>query len=247
MFGFFKAKKGDVLSHWYSPIGSFNISTKEFYAAVEEELKRRQVPGMDITCVDFSEGGLLSANREYLRLQRERFVFDVCASPFGTSYFFSIRFVELPMRLNIWEWIAFIIGTSCALTLIQALLSNLCGMLIGSILLVPTILLIIWFLRNLGNFGLYYIDTVLYSLPVIGAVYEKFFRPETYFRHDTRLMYLETINSVVQDKITEVTSGKGIRLLTIRKCAPILDDLYRTIQVDNVTKTAHETGATSLV
>ena len=95
MFGF-RHKRAEVLSHWYSLVPNFNSASKEFYEAVEKELKERQVPGLDITRAEFAEGGLLSGKREYLRMTRERLVFDICAAPFGTSYFFSCRFAEIP-------------------------------------------------------------------------------------------------------------------------------------------------------
>jgi hypothetical protein len=39
--------------------------------------------------VDWSEGGLLSAKREYLRATYGRYSFDICAAPFGKDFFFS--------------------------------------------------------------------------------------------------------------------------------------------------------------
>src|ERR1035437_5337355 len=100
MLGFFKSKKADVLSHWYVPVPNFNASTADFYTAVEKELKEQKVPGLEISQVDFSEGGLLSDMRKYLRMTRERLVFDICAAPFGTNYFYSCRFSELPVKVN---------------------------------------------------------------------------------------------------------------------------------------------------
>src|ERR1035441_2983248 len=100
MFGF-KSKKVDVLSHWYVPVPSFNASTAEFYAAVEKELQEQKVPGLEISRLDFSEGGLLSDKRVYLRMTRERLVFDICAAPFGTNYFYSCRFAELPVKVSL--------------------------------------------------------------------------------------------------------------------------------------------------
>ena len=45
-------KKAEVMEHWYSLVPGFSTSTKDFYAAVETELKERQVPGLDIAYVD---------------------------------------------------------------------------------------------------------------------------------------------------------------------------------------------------
>ena len=66
MFGLFEKSKADVIDHWYALVPGFNSSTKDFYEAVEKELKERQVPGLEIFHVDFAEGGVLSNKREYL-------------------------------------------------------------------------------------------------------------------------------------------------------------------------------------
>jgi hypothetical protein len=55
---------------------------------------------------------------------------------------------------------------------------------------------------------------------------------DSYYRQDTRLMYLEVVNAVVKQKIAESTSAQGIHLLNIRQHSPLMDDLYKTTQVD---------------
>src|ERR1039458_10075681 len=110
MFGLFEKSKADVIDHWYALIPGFNSSTKEFYEAVEKELKERQVPGLEIFHVDFAEGGALSNKREYLRMTRERLVFDICAAQFGTAYFFSCRFAEIPAVVKLGEFLLLLIG-----------------------------------------------------------------------------------------------------------------------------------------
>src|ERR1017187_1933844 len=106
----FKPKKADVLSHWYIPVPNFNASTVEFYTAVEKELNEQKVPGLEISRVDFAEGGLLSDKRTYLRMTRERLVFDICGAPFGTNYFYSCRFGELPAVVQLWELVVLAAG-----------------------------------------------------------------------------------------------------------------------------------------
>ncbi len=96
-----KSKKGaneEVIRHWYTPLDNFSYSTKTFYDCIEYELKSRKVPELKISRIELKEKGAMSDRRQYLRLKRERFVFDICAAPFGTSYFFSFRFVELPQQ-----------------------------------------------------------------------------------------------------------------------------------------------------
>jgi len=71
------------------------------------------------------------------------------------------------------------------------------------------------------------LDASLIKTPVIGAIYEAWFRVETYYRHDTRLMYCDTINSVVKAKVEEVTGAKGIKLVRFMEHSPILGELYK--------------------
>ena len=79
----------DVFSHWYHLIEQFNFSSKEFYTAVEQAVKEREVPDIKIMRVDFKEGGMMSAKREYLRIRRKALIFDICAAPFGNGFFVS--------------------------------------------------------------------------------------------------------------------------------------------------------------
>jgi len=57
------------------------------------------------------------------------------------------------------------------------------------------------------------------------------FRKETYYRHDTRLMYCDTINSVVKAKVEEATGAKGIKLVRFMEHSPILGELYKPTTV----------------
>ena len=79
----------DALSHWYTLMENFQASPMEFYVSVEAAIHKREVPDCEISRVDWREGGVLSAQREYLRVSRGRLVFDICAAPFGTGFFIS--------------------------------------------------------------------------------------------------------------------------------------------------------------
>jgi hypothetical protein len=88
-FGLWRRSKPDMIE---DPRGTyledFSTSTEEFYSAIEEELTTRKFPELTVTREFFREGGPLSAQREYLRMRRERLIFDICAAPFGTSFIF---------------------------------------------------------------------------------------------------------------------------------------------------------------
>ena len=233
MFGFSR-KKAEVISHWYSLIPGFNTSTKEFYDAVEKELKERQLPGLDLFHVEFSEGGVLSAKREYLRMTRERLIFDVCASPFGTSYFFSCRFAEVPAVIQLWQLIVLLLAFGIAIPLSFSVCVKIFGglaLFVWPVAWIAYFILAIYVMRNAVALGLKDLDATLVKSPVIGPIYERWFRKETYYREDTRIMYRETVDAVVKAKVEEVTGAKGIKLIRFNEYNPILGELYKPTDV----------------
>jgi len=214
--------KEEVLSHWYVPVDHFDYSTIKFYEQIEAELESRKVPGLDIDRVEFSEGGLLSDKRTYLRLKRERLVFDICAAPFGTSYFFSFRLVELPLGIKpIEAFVLFITGL-----ILLGIMSSAFGFIKGFLILFFLFLASAFFLRNLINFGLENLDANLLKTPIIGPIYECLFRKETYYREDTRLMYLTTVESITQIVVNDVTASKGVQLIKRYERTPLGGKVY---------------------
>src|SRR5689334_18061706 len=95
-----RANPDVILSHWYRLIIDLKISTQQFYTRLHQVLCERQVPGLAAANIEFHEGGPLSPKRLYLRLKRERVVFEICAAPFGTGSFVSWRLGEIALRLN---------------------------------------------------------------------------------------------------------------------------------------------------
>src|SRR5438874_1365988 len=78
-----------VISHWHKLFDNFQASPLEFYSSVEAALQPRRVADISTSRLDWKEGGMVSARREYLRVMRGTLAFDICAAPFGTSFFFS--------------------------------------------------------------------------------------------------------------------------------------------------------------
>lgn len=213
----------EIIEHWYSPVNNCEFVTDDFYQMIEKELTARKVPGLEISRIAFSEGGLLSDKREYLRLRRERLVFDICAAPFGTSYFFSFRLVELPLGIKPLELLIFFIGVG----LVFGLLEKAFGAFWGFASLLWILAAGIYVMRNSPALGLKNLDANLLKTPVIGPIYEVFFRKETYYRQDTRLMYLTTVNSITEALVDEVTAAKGIKLVKRYDRKPIHGELYQ--------------------
>ena len=216
MFGIWKRKKPEVHQHWFTVLPDFETSTADFYAAIENHLAVRRVPGLAIERIEHAEGGLLSAKREYLRMRRERLVFDVCSAPFGTFWFFSCRFSEIPCVLYLWEIIVLLLF----LAGIEFFYVSLFGLILGSIFLGTTLLGMLLLMRNLVRVGLHDLDAALIQAPIIGAFYELFLRRETYFRTDTRLAYVEIVDKIVRAHVDGVAAAKGVELVEYKDATP---------------------------
>ena len=64
-------------------------SSKEFYDKLTALIKEYEFPDVTVKVVNYAEGGLFSSRREYLSICRNGHQYDVCAAPFGKSFFIS--------------------------------------------------------------------------------------------------------------------------------------------------------------
>lgn len=232
----------NVLSHWYVLTDGTQFSAQDFYGSVEDELAARKVPRLKSSRVEFSEGGPVSDKRTYLRLARERYAFDVCAAPFGTGYFFSLRLVEKPR-----SWFQLF-----ALGALLLILWNVGERTYWEVR--QHIILVLGIAVAAAGAYLFYskevrspremtssqpaedspvfptempdLDAFLLNLAVIGDWYERI-RKDTYHRHDTRLIYHTLVSDIVKKKVGEVTSAKGVKLIRTYDYSPILGELYK--------------------
>ena len=219
-----KQIKGEVSNYWIVSANEFSLPPLAFYEALEQELAALKIPGLEISRREHAEGGLLSAKRIYLRMMRERLVFLVCAAPFGTRYFFSCRTIHSPATLKLWH--ALVAGLFFAAFLG---LERLLGMSFTFTALFGLILAAGLMFRNAMATGLADIDNTLLKTPVAGPIYERFFRKDTYYRQDTRLVYLDTIPAVIQGLVDEFTAAKGVKLIRKHQAASILKGLIKPL------------------
>ena len=158
-------------------------------------------------------------------------VFDVCAAPFGTAYFFSCRFAELPARMGILH-LVILLGIGFIFLLLVTLVFNVLAIIFLPLIAIAAV----YILRNAVALGLQDLDATLMRLPFVSTIYVSLFRRETYYRQDTRLMYCDVVNSVVQAKIEEVTALKGITLVRFNEFNPLLEEIYRRRMVKTEAK-----------
>lgn len=218
-------KDSNVISHWHHPIENFQTSPMEFFASVEQALQPRQIPDYAVSRIDWREGGVLTARREYLRVQRGKLAFDICAAPFGTGFFFSSWLTELPPTHGLlYTFLILFLWLVAFGIFVQAygFFSGLFLTIIGFPLL---IMLAGYFVRR-GDFGAEAEDTLL-AIPFFGSLYERLFKPTTYYKMDTALMFQSVVHKVVTDVVEQLLSAKGLRPLTELERKPIMREFYQ--------------------
>jgi hypothetical protein len=158
-----------ILSHWYHSIEGLQESPQTFYKSLVEAILQRKVPDIEISRILYKEGGVFSAKREYLRVQRREHIFDICAAPFGNGFFVS--------------W---------------------------------------WLGERISFFW-----SLMLMIPFLGIPMMNYFRPQTYYRYDTALMFQQSISSAVHEVIDGITKAKGLRTLSELEKKPILSDFMK--------------------
>jgi hypothetical protein len=83
------AQPTSIMSHWHKMFAGMQQSSNEFYSAIEKQLAQHQLKDVKTERVNLSEGGVLSAKREYLQIRRKEHVYHICAAPYGDGFFVS--------------------------------------------------------------------------------------------------------------------------------------------------------------
>jgi hypothetical protein len=222
IFGF-ENKRGFLINHWIVSAAEFSFSPGQFYEAVEKELSARKFPSVAVSRVEFAEGGLMSDQRLYLRFMRERLAVDICAAPFGNEYFFSCRTTYIPTLVRLWH----IVAALAFFILVEGLLIKPLGVTFGIIATIALLFALVGVMRNAGSGAFADLDALLLKIPVIATIYEDWFRVDTYYRDDTRTLYLKLIPGIVQAVADEITGAKGVKLVRQHKFPPpLLHELF---------------------
>jgi hypothetical protein len=210
-----------VISHWQHLIENFNTSSMEFYNLVVQAMERRRVPESEVSQVDWRESGMFSAKREYLRLRRGRYIFDICGAPFGTGFFVS------------W-WLTQVRPSPAGPTVLAFFMSGLLSFVLTSTFgaIEGTLTLVILWVVGFFVVGAFvsqgesvWADYVM-AILVFGWLIERIFRPVTYFRIDTALMFQATVGASVHEVVDEITRARGGRPLSEFERKPIMREFF---------------------
>ena len=224
VFGF-ENKRGEVLDQWLYSAEGFSFPPQEFYTSVERELEARKIPSLQTSRQEFAEGGLLSDQRTYLRLMRERLAIVTCAAPFGNIYFFSCRIVYVPALVRLWH----ILAAAVFFYAVARILVEPLGLSFTVIAVIGLMFALAGVLRNAGSSALSDLDALLLRIPVVAAIYEDWFRVDTYYREDTRTLYAKLLPDLIRKTAEDICGEKGVRLVRQFQYPPILEELYRAI------------------
>ena len=207
------ATKAEPVSHWHKSFSQFQTSPMDFFAAVQDAIGRRKVPDLKISRVEWRESGVGSARREYLRILRGDSTFDICAAPFGAGFFFS------------W-W--FVVGRpSSAGATIGALMLFLVLFWMSTWWLAPFLFLVVLAVLGMAlGQGESPLALQFAGIPLIGPLWEKLFIPATYFRLDSRQMYLDSVHAAVIEVIDTLTEAEGLPRLTEDERKPVMKDFF---------------------
>lgn len=216
------ARSAEVISHWHLLIDDFNTSALDFYTSIEAALAARKVPDITISRVEWKEGGVFSAKREYFRVARGRLTFDICAAPYGASYFFSSWFAEQSLLHALLYAVLIILGLPVVfLIFLSQFGAN--GFLLFFLALAGALVL----LRNSVQTGAALVEEMILAMPVIGPMYYRLFKPVTYYSTDTRIMFQESIHRAMVETIGEIRTARGLRALSQDETRPTMRDLLR--------------------
>ncbi len=207
-----------VLSHWSRLFEGLSASPLGFYKSVEQAVERRQLPDTSRSRVDWHEGGVLSAKREYLRVERGRLVFDICGAPYGNGFFVSWWLGRLQSPYGPVALVALTVG----IIILAYVMAKVAGILLALVLLPILAPLLLWIFAHYVASQEAGWDDALVAMPILGSLYQRWFSPETYYRIDTTLMFQSSVQAAVNEVVDDLSRSSGLPLMSEFERKPIL-------------------------
>lgn len=171
-----------------------------------EAVHKRQIPGVAFSRVWWKESAFVGAEREYLRVQRGRFVYDICAAPYGSGSFVSSWLCIVPYMISLMH------------------LAGIMVMMIPMIILFPIAVLYFLFLMWSGYIWWLFCRTAVttssgtdFLLGLTGAgpilVFMAERRP-TYYQIDAAAVFQTVVQEAVSEVIDGLCTAQNLRPLT---------------------------------
>ncbi len=210
------------LSYWCKLFEKPLCSPQEFYALVEENLSKWNVPALSGGYIDLREGNIFSDKRLYLQLNRELLVFEVCAAPFGTGYFVSARLFDRRRYATLKDFIGLLIFIG----LLSAVFWYMIGFLQTVFLMLFALIGVVGLIKSASPSLIRKMDGAFPQLPCIGPIYESLAHPLTNFRIDQNNMYQQAVHQAVMTTVDALNQKVGIKPLTAEERKPTIRQMF---------------------
>lgn len=226
-----KPKTPYVIAHWSLLLEDFSTSAAAFYQGVEAAVRRREAPDVEFSLVRWKEGGVASAEREYLRVQRGRLAFDICGAPFGRGYFFSSWLARVPYGSAL-SWLFALVGLMIACGILALLIMSITDSACSGFFLMLFVFgfgvpVGLYLLGEAVHDGRLSDEELVLSMPVVGWLYALIWNPFAYYRIDTALMFQKTVHNAVTEVIDTLRSEQGLRALAPEERQATIRDFMR--------------------
>ncbi len=195
------------------------FSPQSVYAGILEAIAGLRIPGVVASPQIIHEGGPFSPYRAYLRIRRELSEFLVCAAPVGNSFFITVRKIDRFVHVK-WFHYLFVLAFLAGVVFGSFVVFGNPGGFVFSMILFS----LAWSLmRYAAHMTMSWLGEHLPSVPVIGALYLRWFRPDTYFRQDLHSAFLALVDSAIKSVLAGMDPTQPIRPATENQGAPILN------------------------
>jgi len=208
-----------VAGHWCQPNVGVSIPPSEFYELVTKEVIARNFPGVLFSRVFWKEEAFVGAKREYLRVQRARIVFDICAAPQGAGSFFSSWLCIVPPQISAAHLIGNFVGMIFLIWLIPVAVVYLFALFFG---------VAIWSKLSRVTAVNSFKSDFLLGLTGVGPIL-KFFAElkPTYYQIDAAIIFQSLVQDATLTVIDRLCEQQNARRLTEQERAPVLRDFMK--------------------
>ena len=148
----------------------------------------------------------------------------ICATEMTSA---SVSEVDLNRAVDrLWHIVAAVAFFFAVTTLLVKPL----GVSFAIIAVVALMFAVVGVMRNAGSGAFDDLDKLLLKIPVVATIYEDWFRVETYYREDTRSLYLKLLPARIQSIAEEYCAEKGVKLVRQHQFPPpVLHELFQPL------------------
>ena len=198
------------------------FSSQTIYQSIITAVERLKLPGTKCEPQVIHEGGRFSPFRVYLQIRREFSEFLVCAAPVGESFFLTVRRID---RFPHVKWFHYLLAAgfvgllACACVVAEGILPGL--------VLFCILLSLAWSVMRYAACATgAWLREHLHEVPILGPLYLRWFRPDTYFRQDLHAAFLSLVDGVIKEVVEGLQQGQVIRPATEQQGGPIVPNLH---------------------